>query len=99
MGIGFMWELNAEPGDQDAPDVESGRDPVPHYQTPGGIEAIDYIRSLGILIPFSTGNIIKYLTRAGRKEGEDALKDLYKARTYLNFIIDQLEEENSSGGD
>ena len=37
------------------------------------------------------GNVIKYASRAGRKE--DALKDLYKARQYLDFEIEELEAE------
>ena len=40
---------------------------------------------------FNLGNVIKYASRAGRKE--DALKDLYKARQYLDFEIEELEAE------
>ena len=67
------------------------REPVSHYETPGGIECIDYLRSLGISYEFSQGNAIKYLTRAGRKDGNTALGDLKKARTYINFMIEELE--------
>lgn len=70
------------------------REPVPHYETPGGIECIDFLRSLGIAYDFSRGNAIKYLTRAGRKENNSALGDLKKARTYINFMIEELEGDS-----
>lgn len=40
---------------------------------------------------FNLGNVIKYVSRAGRKD--DILKDLMKARQYLDFEIDRLERE------
>lgn len=70
------------------------REPVAHYATPGGIETIDYIKSLGILQEFAAGNVIKYVSRAGRKDGNTALGDLKKARTYINFMIEELESED-----
>ena len=54
-----------------------------YYQFPGGIEPIDLCKHLG----FCEGNIVKYVSRAGRKEGEGRLADLKKALTYLNLII------------
>ncbi|EDF9443980.1 TPA: DUF3310 domain-containing protein, partial [Listeria monocytogenes] len=35
---------------------------------------------------------IKYVTRAGKKEGQNEVKDLKKARQYLDFLIGKLEE-------
>lgn len=65
-----------------------------HYQQ-GGIEPIDYIRSQGWLDGgFGAGNVIKYVTRAQYK-GE-ALKDLKKARQYLDWLI-EIEEEKDDG--
>ena len=54
-----------------------------HYK--GGIECWDYIIShdLGYL----EGNIIKYITRAGKKDGESTLDDLLKAKAYLTKLI------------
>jgi len=40
---------------------------------------------------FNLGNVIKYVTRAGLKD--DKLKDLEKARDYLNFEIEKIKEE------
>ena len=54
-----------------------------HYKQ--GIETWDYIVSqdLGYL----EGNIIKYITRAGKKENESKLDDLLKAKAYLTKLI------------
>lgn len=45
---------------------------------------------------FNLGNVVKYISRNGRKEGESALKDLRKARQYLDFEIEALEEEENN---
>lgn len=52
------------------------------------IKIIDYYK-----LNFSLGNVIKYVLRAGRKPGEDKLKDLKKAYDYLGHEISLLEEE------
>ena len=54
-----------------------------HYK--GGIETWDYITShnLGYL----EGNIIKYITRAGKKEGESTIDDLLKAQAYIHKLV------------
>lgn len=58
-----------------------------HYQMPGGIEVIDLVEHL----PFSLGNCVKYICRAGQKPGVDALTDLRKASWYLAREIARLE--------
>lgn len=66
------------------------RNPPPaHYAT--GIEPWDYMESHGL--DYWEGNVIKYVTRAGKKsDGEaSALVDYRKARDYLNYLI--LREE------
>jgi hypothetical protein len=59
-------------------------DPVnhpPHYTThPSGIECIQVTEHMN----FCLGNAVKYLWRAGLKDGEDELKDLKKAVWYIN---------------
>ena len=57
-----------------------------HYNQ--GIETIEYIESWSM--NFNTGNVIKYVTRAGHKN--DRLEDLKKARWYLDREI--AKEEN-----
>ena len=63
-----------------------------HYQLPSGLEAYDVTQHFD----FTTGNCIKYLWRAGRKEGESSLDDLRKVRWYLNQLIER-EELNEAG--
>jgi hypothetical protein len=58
-----------------------------HYQLGDGIQVIDITEKLGFL----EGNVVKYVCRAGKKDGEDILDDLYKARWYLNRQI-EIEE-------
>ena len=54
----------------------------PDYYNAGGIEAIDYIEAHSL--NFNLGNVIKYVTRAGHKDGEDAFTALDKADWYIN---------------
>jgi len=66
-------------------------DPVNHpsHYTFSKIEVLDAIEEWGV--NFHTGNIIKYLLRAGRKT-ENPIQDLQKAEFYLKRLI-KLEEE------
>jgi len=61
-------------------------DPVnhpPHYKA-GGIETIDFIEAKDL--NYRLGNVIKYVSRAGRKDS-DPIEDLEKAAWYLNREI------------
>lgn len=60
-----------------------------HYNT-GKIEVIDYIedQELG----FHLGNVIKYISRAGKKDPGAKKEDLEKAKWYLERYINTLEE-------
>ena len=61
-----------------------------HYVVAGGIEPLDFIMSQGL--DFARGNVIKYVTRAGRKGGPDTeLEDLHKAAYYLKREIERVE--------
>lgn len=63
-----------------------------HYQA-GGMETIDVIDAyVSDPVSFALGNVIKYVTRAGRKTGETATKDLAKARWYLDHALTHLGE-------
>lgn len=69
-----------------------------HYKLQGlDIESIDVIKAVlgkqGFEY-FCHGNIMKYLTRAGKKDGESDLKDYKKTRVYLDWLIESLEETN-----
>lgn len=62
-------------------------DPVnhpPHYKS-GGIETIDYIEAKDL--NYRLGNVIKYVSRAGKKDS-DPIEDLEKAAWYLRREID-----------
>ena len=61
----------------------------PDYYNAGGIEAIDYIEAHSL--NFNLGNVIKYVTRAGHKNGEDAFTALEKARWYIDREIARIE--------
>ena len=58
-----------------------------HYKLPNGIEANDVTRYFG----FNEGNVLKYVWRAGKKEGEHRLTDLKKALWYLNQLVEKEE--------
>ena len=61
-----------------------------HYVIDGGIEPLAFITSQRI--DFARGNVIKYVTRAGRKGGpETELEDLRKAAFYLAREIERIE--------
>jgi len=56
-------------------------------------EAIKVIEAWGL--NFSLGNVIKYISRAGKKENTTALQDLLKAKKYLEFEIAKHEALHS----
>ena len=56
----------------------------PDYYRAGNYECSDYIEAFNL--NFNLGNVIKYISRAGRKT-EDAVPDLQKARVYLDREI------------
>lgn len=68
----------------------------PEHYTKGGIEPIDLIESQGL--NFNRGNVIKYVTRAGRKKSKGKsillkeLEDLKKASFYLQREISKCEK-------
>ena len=62
-----------------------------HYCAGRKYEPKDVIRDWKL--NFNLGNAVKYISRNGRKANETALKDLKKARQYLDFEIEALESE------
>lgn len=57
----------------------------PHYKA-GGIETIDFIEAKDF--NYRLGNVIKYVSRAGKKLDNDPVQDLEKAMWYLKREID-----------
>ena len=63
-------------------------DPL-HYH--GAVEPWDLIAAQEL--DFFSGNIIKYVVRAGKKGGESTLDDLIKAQVYLKKLIEIRSHE------
>lgn len=63
------------------------------------VECKALIRALGL--PYSLGNVLKYLWRAGKKPGQATVDDLIKAKNYLEDEISALrgKEETPSSED
>ena len=60
----------------------------PHYQ--GTIQPIDLINAQNL--NFNLGNVVKYVCRAGKKQGENVLSDLEKAKNYINYEIERIKK-------
>ena len=59
-----------------------------HYQ--GTIQPIDLIDAQNL--NFNLGNVVKYVCRAGKKQGENVLSDLEKAKNYINYEIERIKK-------
>lgn len=64
----------------------------PSHYTDGNIEVMDFIEDKQL--NFARGNVIKYVSRAGKKDPNKELEDLKKSMWYLNREIERLEKEN-----
>lgn len=85
-----MEEINITAGEKKNDNVVSPK----HYQLEGlGIESVEVIKSvLGKkgFTKFCLGNVLKYTMRAEKKNG---LEDYKKARHYLQWLIEECENE------
>jgi hypothetical protein len=63
-----------------------------HYQLPNGFQVIDLTSQLD----FCSGNVVKYVARAGNKTGESTLDDLRKAEYYLKRLINDAETKRKT---
>ena len=59
----------------------------PDYYKSNGVETIDVIEAFDL--NFNLGNVIKYVLRAGKKQGEEKEKDLNKACFYLKREVER----------
>lgn len=62
----------------------------PDYYKANGVETIDVIEAFDL--NFNLGNVIKYVLRAGKKQGEEKEKDLNKALFYIGREIKREED-------
>lgn len=75
---------------------ETKYDPVnrpKHYNPDSPYETIKIIEHMGWAEHYCRGNALKYLMRAGKKEGEPELRDLKKAAWYINRLVSILEKK------
>ena len=56
-----------------------------HYKLPSGVQLIDVTKHCS----FPVGNAMKYIFRAGKKDGESALDDLLKAKWFVDLMIQE----------
>ena len=63
----------------------------PTHYNDGKIEVITYIEDKNF--NFNLGNVIKYVSRAGKKNKDTLLEDLKKASWYLNREIERISKE------
>ena len=65
-----------------------------HYGgTDNVYETIKVIEAWGL--DFCLGNVVKYISRAGKKERDKTVEDLEKAKWYLEYKILSLKATNS----
>ena len=71
-------------------------DPVNHpsHYCDGGIETLDFI--LAKRLDFLLGQVVKYVSRAGKKDPAKELEDLQKARFYLDRKIETMKERDNA---
>ena len=69
----------------------NSHDPINHpdYYCDGGIETLDYI--MAKKLDFLLGQVVKYVSRAGKKDPAKEIEDLRKARFYLDWKINLLK--------
>lgn len=86
-----QWEDRNRPTEE-APTKPTSSDSVsdPVYYNQGDIACIEAIEALGDGEPFCRSTCLKYLWRYQDKE--NPLKDLLKARWYLNRLISYYEK-------
>ena len=74
----------------------------PFHYTSGSIQVIDFIADQKL--DFCLGNVVKYISRAGKKKGDSnidqtiedkTIEDLKKAKFYLEYKIKMLERSSS----
>lgn len=63
----------------------------PSHYTDGKIEVIDFIEDKKL--NYHRGNVVKYVSRAGKKDPSKEIEDLKKAQWYLNREIQRLEKK------
>lgn len=76
---------------EDTEKVEQAYTHRDYYAVGRKHEPIDVIQDWDL--DFCLGNVVKYISRAGRKDNTDAVEDLKKAKTYLEYEISKFTNE------
>ena len=63
----------------------------PHYKS-GGIDFLDYAEAKGLTENAYLFNVVKYVSRAGKKLGVDPIQDLEKAEFYIKREIERRKQ-------
>ena len=66
-------------------------DPCPAYYLAQDFEVWDVAEAWGLDKDAYLFNVLKYISRAGKKNAESELADLKKARSYIQRRIEKLE--------
>jgi len=66
-------------------------DPCPAYYLAQDFEVWDVAEAWGLDKDAYLFNVLKYISRAGKKSAETELEDLKKARSYIQRRIEKLE--------
>ena len=66
----------------------------PSYYGSKGVQPIDIIEDQNLT--FNSGNVVKYVVRAGKKSKETEIQDLQKAKFYLDREISRLVREKET---
>lgn len=66
----------------------------PHYKD-GGIETIDFIEAKKL--NYHLGQVVKYVSRAGKKDPSKYLEDIDKAIWYLQREKERYQREHTEG--
>jgi hypothetical protein len=69
-----------------------------HYVGRHGVQTLDLLHSIGISEEVCQGNVIRYMSRLGKKNGFDRL-DLLKAAHYVILMMHFSEDNKKNDGD
>lgn len=82
--------------DADADPRQKVRQPIhrpAHYGSKSGQDVIDVAEDFGIIDNAYKFNMLKYILRGGKKEGNSELEDMLKVQEYVGRYVEKLRGE------
>ena len=67
-----------------------------HYSSPNGVQSMDLISSSGLGLDFCLGNVLKYASRYGKKNGANK-EDLMKIMHYTLLAMNEHDLKENNG--